>query len=327
MNEITITTNKIGQPLGTSIEIWNWEVPVYLFLGGITAGILVVAALMIIKNREKEFPVATNKIILAAPVLISLGMLALFLDLSHKLYVWRFYTSFSITSPMSWGAWILVFVYPFSILLILGTFRQGFPVLYNKIEAYIKNSPLASFIDQFYTVFDFAEKYKTKIAYATLPVGVLLGIYTGILLSSFGARPFWNSALMGPLFLVSGVSTGVALIVILAKDKIEREYFTKIDIGLITVELIILVLFIIGMATSTAQHINAIDLILGGELTPVFWIFIVGIGLSLPAFLEWLELRGGEIPATLPAALVLTGGLFLRFIFVEAGQISSWLGY
>ncbi len=45
-------------------------------------------------------------------VLLSLGMLALFLDLEHKLYVWRLYTTFEPLSPMSWGAWILVLVYP-----------------------------------------------------------------------------------------------------------------------------------------------------------------------------------------------------------------------
>ena len=36
-------------------------------------------------------------------VFLSLGMFVLFLDLSHKLYVWRLYTPFQITSPMSWG--------------------------------------------------------------------------------------------------------------------------------------------------------------------------------------------------------------------------------
>ena len=39
-------------------------------------------------------------------------------------------------------------------------------------------------------------------------VGIGLGIYTGILLGAFPSRPFWNSSLLGPLFLVSGLSTG-----------------------------------------------------------------------------------------------------------------------
>ena len=39
-------------------------------------------------------------------------MLALWLDLAHRLWAWRFYAVFRPTSPMSWGAWILCLVYP-----------------------------------------------------------------------------------------------------------------------------------------------------------------------------------------------------------------------
>ena len=35
--------------------------------------------------------------------------------------------------------------------------------------------------------------------------GLALGIYTGILLSAMVARPLWNSAVLGPLFLFSGL--------------------------------------------------------------------------------------------------------------------------
>jgi hypothetical protein len=42
-------------------------------------------------------------------------------------------------------------------------------------------------------------------------LGVGLGIYTGILLNTMVARPLWNSAILGPLFLVSGLSAGAAV--------------------------------------------------------------------------------------------------------------------
>jgi len=86
---------------------------------------MVVAAIAILQGREKKWPAAAYKLILWAPVLISIGMLALFIDLSHKLYVWNFYLTFKIASPMSWGAWILVLVYPLTLLLILATFKKG----------------------------------------------------------------------------------------------------------------------------------------------------------------------------------------------------------
>ena len=41
-------------------------------------------------------------------------------------------------------------------------------------------------------------------------------IYTGILLNTMVARPLWNSAILGPLFLVSGLSAGAAVMHITA---------------------------------------------------------------------------------------------------------------
>ncbi|MFC1669859.1 NrfD/PsrC family molybdoenzyme membrane anchor subunit [Spirochaetota bacterium] len=327
MSEITITTNKVARTMGESIGIWGWEVPLYLFLGGLTAGIMILSAIMMLRKKGKEFPLSTNRIILLAPVLISLGMFALFLDLEHKLYAWRFYTAFKITSVMSWGSWILVFVYPFTFFLILGTLKEGFPNAYIWIETKIKGAKSSRYIEWFNKLMSFALRHKTRFAWGTLVVGVLLGIYTGILLSAFGARPFWNSAILGPLFLVSGVSTGAAIIILLSKDHGERLFFTKIDLGLLITEALLIILFVIGMATSTAMHKTAANFILGGSMTPVFWIFILGIGISLPAFLEIMELKGREIPASLAAILVLMGGLLLRFIMVNAGQMISWLPY
>ena len=60
------------------------------------------------------------------------------------------------------------------------------------------------------------------IAVANIVLGVGLGIYTGILLSALGARPFWNSAILGPLFLVSGLSSAAAFAHLVARHAEER---------------------------------------------------------------------------------------------------------
>jgi len=327
MKEITITTGKAMHLAGTSLHIWSWEVPVYLFLGGLTAGIMILSAYMILKDKENRYPYATNKAMLLVPIIMSIGMGALFLDLKHKLYVWRFYTAFNVTSVMSWGSWILLLVYPFSIILILATLKKGYPQLYSFIENFIKKTPFKIFLNLFYKVIQLSEKYKIPIAKISIPVGIGLGIYTGILLSGFGARPFWNSSILGPLFLVSGASTGAALMILLAKEKEEKEFFTKIDLTLIITEISILILFIIGLATSSSKHVESLGLIMGGQLTFQFWGFVMIMGLTIPALLEWMELKGKHIPSYIAASLVLIGGLILRFVMVEAGQISSWLPY
>ncbi len=326
MTEVTITTNKMNPLVDPNLHIWGLDVSIYLFLGGLTAGILVIASLMILWKKSSAFNLATNRLILLAPILLSIGMFFLWLDLENQFKVWRFYATFQVTSPMSWGAWILLLIYPLSILLILSTFRKGYPKVYAWLETRLKSFSLTSkHLGKFRRVFDFSEKHRDLFAKIMIPLAVLLGIYTGILLSAFGARPFWNTSLLGPLFLVSGLSTAAALVILLSRESKEKHFFTKVDLGLIFVELAIISLLIIGMLTSTLQQGKAVQLILGGPLTAYFWVFIIGIGLLLPAFLKIIELKGKEIPASIAASLVLIGGFIMRVVIVEAGQISTWI--
>ncbi|MFC2119688.1 NrfD/PsrC family molybdoenzyme membrane anchor subunit [Bacteroidota bacterium] len=110
MHEITTTrSNHLIDPI---FHAWGWEIPVYLFLGGMVAGMMIISGYFLFSGRYKETNCSCYYLPRMSFILLSLGMLALFLDLEHKLYVWRLYTTFEITSPMSWGSWILIIVYP-----------------------------------------------------------------------------------------------------------------------------------------------------------------------------------------------------------------------
>lgn len=315
MKEIVITTNKMNHLIDPSLHVWGWEISVYLFLGGLTAGILIISASMTLLDKGSEYSFS-KKLSIAGPVVLSIGMFAIFLDLEEKLYAWRFYTAFNVSAPMSWGAWIVLFVYPLNILLIFTSLREGFPVLHGWLKS--GNRVLDWSIEK-------SEEYRRPIAGMNIVMGLLLGIYTGVLLSAYGARPFWNSAVLGPIFLVSGISTAAALVLILSGSRKEQHLFTRVDILLILTELSLLVLLIIGLLTSTSQHMEAAGLILGGELTVFFWVFIFGLGLSVPAVIESIELAGRKLPRLVAPLLVLIGGLLLRIFMVEAGQLSSWI--
>ena len=80
-----------------------------------------------------------------------------------------------------------------------------------------------------------------------------------------------------------------------------------------------------GFLASTQVQIDAARMFLGGEFTTSFWIFVVFMGMIIPALLEIMELRKYHIPAVIPAVLVIFGSLMLRFIIVHAGQASRWL--
>jgi protein NrfD len=312
MNEIEITSGRMNPHIDPHLSIWGWEIPLYLFLGGLVAGLLFFSSLFYLRGKKDIYSTAVKKAVLLAFPLLAIGMIALFLDLSHKLYVWRFYTALRLESPMSWGSWTLLIIMPLSLLWGLSWMEEIWPKF---------RWPWAWLAG----LIRLSSTYKKIQAWILLIGAVVLGIYTGVLLSAFNARPFWNSAILGPLFLISGLSTGIAIILLLSNSTAERRFFSKIDILIIGIELFLIIHLFMGFLASTQVHIEAALLFLGGPYTAPFWIVVVGMGLILPLFIEILELRGYHISIKIPALLILCGGLILRFIVVDAGQTSRWL--
>ncbi len=312
MKEEIIVSGRMNHLVDPQLNIWHWQIPLYLFLGGLAAGILFFAALYYILKKEDVYPAAVKYAPFFAPIILVVGLLALFIDLNHKLYFWRLYTAIRLESPMSWGAWTLLAITPLSFLWAALNIRVLFPKWDWKYK-WLKDFEA------------FCLKYKLILAWAILIYAVILGIYTGILFSAFNARPLWNTSILGPLFLVSGLSTGAAVIILMSKSHAERKQFAQIDLILIGIELFLIVHMFMGFLASHQVQIDAAKLFLGGPYTAPFWIFVVILGLIIPALLEILELRKYKIPVIIPALLVLFGGIMMRFIIAYAGQASRWL--
>jgi protein NrfD len=312
MKEEIIVSGRENPLIDPVLHIWHWQIPLYLFLGGLAAGILFFAALYKIMGKEDKYPTAVKIAPLIVPVLLVLGLFALFLDLKHKAYFWQLYTTIRLQSPMSWGAWALMAITPLSFIYAALNIKEVFPKWDWKYQ----------FLRDFEA---FCLKYILPISWAIIILSVILGVYTGILFSAFNARPLWNTSILGPLFLASGLSTGAATIMLLSKKPDERKLFAKIDLLMIAIELFLIVHMFMGFLASTQVQIDAAHLFLGGDFTAPFWIFVVTLGLIIPAILEIMELRKFHIPVLIPSALVLFGGIMLRFIIAYAGQASRWL--
>ena len=312
MKEEIFVSGRMNQLIDPHLHIWHWQIPLYLFLGGLAAGLLFFVAFFVIQGKEDKYPTATKLATLIVPFVLILGLFALFLDLKHKLFFWRLYTTVRLESPMGWGAWTLMIITPISMIWAALNIRLVFPKWKWPFE----------WLDQLEVFFN---KYKKVLAWVTIFYALILGVYTGILFSAFNARPLWNTSILGPLFLVSGMSTGAAAIILMSRNHEERLTFAKIDLMLIGIELFLIVHMFMGFLASTQVQIDAAQLFLGGPYTAPFWVFVVGLGLVFPAFLEFLELMKIKIPVFLPAVLVLMGGLILRFIIANAGQLSRWL--
>ena len=288
MTEIELFRHSALDP---TLHVWGWEIAVYLFLGGLAAGAMVLAGAA--KSR------AARLLVFVAPLALSLGMLALFLDLENKLHVFRFYTAWRITSPMSWGAWILLLIYPATMLYGLAQFEIA---------------------GRFANVIAFARKYEPRLRGINIALGVALGAYTGILLATLTARAAWGSLFLAPLFLASGVSAAAALAMLLSLSDADRASFRRWDLVAIGAEAVLLGVFFLDLiAAGGARGRAAASLFFGGAYTSVFWSLVVIAGLGVPLVIELVESRH-RIHVALAPALVLIGGLSLRWIFVLAGQ-------
>jgi formate-dependent nitrite reductase membrane component NrfD len=336
MNEELIVSGRMNPNIDPVLHIWHWQIPVYLFLGGLAAGVLFFAALYTIRNESQKYSTAVKIAPIIAPIALVLGLFALFLDLKHKMFFWRLYTTIRIESPMSWGAWVLMAITPLSFFWVAAYLKEIFPrinlrqkftgwmyrIIFKETDGEInwewKYPSLVKFEK-------FVIAKRIELAWAILVLAVILGVYTGILLSAFNARPLWNTAILGPLFLVSGLSTGAASIIWLSSSHEEKKWFTKIDIMLIVVELFFIIHLFMGFMAGSQVQIDSAALFWGGQFTVAFGLFVVILGLVLPALFEVMELKGVHVPVAIPVLLILIGGLIFRFVIVEAGQITRYL--
>jgi formate-dependent nitrite reductase membrane component NrfD len=306
-----IFTTRHNPDVDPWMTMWGWEIPVYLFLGGMVAGMMIIAGYFLFSGRHKESNCSCYSIPLTSFILLSIGMFSLFLDLAHKQYVWRLYTTFQITSPMSWGAWILILVYPALIANIL-------------------IRPPSWMTRRFSKLSDIAGKLQThqffikNIGILNMILGMMLGAYTGVLLSTMGSRPLWNTSLLWVLFLVSGLSTAAAYVHLIAKNRAESELLAKADNGFLVVELFIFVMLFLGLMSSARPHIEAAQLLLTGIYAPAFWVFVIALGIVIPLGIQLLAVNHKIKHTPIAPIMVIIGGLILRFIIVEAGQYSHW---
>lgn len=345
MSPIEFTLHRHNAGIDPSLHLWGWQISIYLYLGGIVAGLMILSGYHTLRDRWDRDRAHGHYVTapLLSLALLSAGMLMLFLDLEHKVHVWRLYLTFKVTSPMSWGSWILLLVYPVLIASALLTLPTALPRL-------VRSVPLLRRIS---AAMEATPALVDLTGFANLVLGAMLGIYTGVLLSSLGARPLWNSALLGPLFLFSGLSTGAAALHLLthlrvppARDEGDfgdaltsalvhwlrppqsgadgHRKLEQADSSFLTIEFALLALYLGGLMTSTAAHQAGAKLLLTGPWASPFWVFVVATGILLPLSLQFLQAQR-RIKATLvPAVLVLGGGLALRIILVAAGQASHW---
>ncbi len=290
---------------------WGLAIAIYLYVAAMAGGAYVAAALCCIFGPKETRKATCYGYIYAIPLLI-IGAIALIVDLGQPTRFLNLLALFKFNSPMSAGAWGLLFFGFFCVLGTIFTLGEGkeggfWGTLYKWIEALVPREGVA--------------------AIGAL-VAVFLMAYTGTLLNSTSV-PMWSETpLLSGLFLASGVSTGVALMLVLNRTitGLPQMYaLEELDNIAIITELVLLVLMILMLRMETGPDGHSLShALVSGKLGTWFWIGAVVVGMILPLILNFLSgLRGkeaGKAPSLISPILILIGGFILRVVIVYAGQ-------
>ena len=299
----------------------------YLFLGGTGAGAIAVASVLDLalvrapfgtdaRVSADEAPPCERVVafaLLAGFAALALGVLCLLFDLGR---IDRALDLFLRPSP----TYLTVGSFALAALVACGAFLALVRF------AYLPFAPRAAV---------------AAVEAVAVAVGLVVVVYTGLLLQGLGAVALWRSPLIPALFALSSLSCGIAVVLAAAffadpdgaADRVVRP-LVRADAAVIVLEAVAAALFAglalasdhPGAAASAAQLVS-------GSGALAWWGGFVACGLAAPlavelAFAARVRARAQERaqqPAlraalAVAAVLVLVGGLSMRGAIVDAGM-------
>lgn len=348
------------EPLVLWQHKWSADlfIPAYLFFGGLTAGLTILAALADLGAMwAPRLAPLSRRCALAGLVCLSVAGFLLTIHLGKPergLGFPLFFTNYH--SWMTRGGWIVGAAAP---LITAYAALWWFGVL---------------------------PTLRRVIGLLAIPVAVLLAIYTGFLLSGTGYVPLWSKEHLPLLFLSSGLTTGTAAAGLLtlaagwlARRGVSDPAFVRRLVGVLLAVLIAAELYEVrdyvtylavrapDKALAESEPTGDFRAPMGARLAYVyltggpgypwklvdegpgevemgsgsrptlaawFWIGFVGLGLALPLLLTALEFlldpfarAVAQGVALVKFSLVLVGGFLLRVVLVWGGDLKAPLPF
>ncbi|MEH6626153.1 MAG: NrfD/PsrC family molybdoenzyme membrane anchor subunit [Motiliproteus sp.] len=324
--------------------MWSWPVYWYLFLAGTGAGAIAISAFIYLRGpggnlAERYFDIAKyGAFIGPLPVIIGTGFLIFELGRPFRAFnimTSNFWFKAFNPSPMNYGGWLL---------LLVGLVSVFYALSFVNWKAMIAGAS-GEVLEKW------SVALRKPLAGACAPLAIATAVYTAMLLGAMPSRPLWNTPVLWALFTISALSSGIAAIMLANRiahrsngDQTRERLFhnsgywlTLSDTILIMIELLVIALFFMFAYVTVQDASYAIKVILpSGQMGPLFWTWVVLIGLLMPLLLEAffllrVQYNGGHfrVPYVFEVALplaILVGGFMLRYVIVVGGQLTGPIG-
>ena len=272
----------------------------YLVLAGAGSGALAVASVGEFRRSSAEGPVAGPAPLgragfVVAPPLVALAGFVLMLDLGRPERIWG------------------VVLHPFHSVASIGAFSLTVTFVLaaaTVVCLFVWKRPGAAGVRALLV---------GNIAFALVTM-----TYSGLLLSTLRAVPFWDTPLIPLLFVVSSLSSGVASIMVagffLSTDDRGADALWASSTALSLIELVVLVALLVQAAVSGVAAQHALGELLYGSAALLFWPGIVAAGIVFPVVCHALSHAFPRHVLMIASMIgVLAGTVCLRYGIVDVG--------
>ncbi len=269
----------------TNTVTWGLYIVLFMFLVGVSAGGLIVVAGSELVGSHRLDSLNLLAVIVSGTA-VAAAAVSIIPDLGRPFMAWQMMVSPQVMSPLVWDM-VVISVY----LAIAG------------IDLWILTRPKPM------------AKWLRVMAMVTLPVAVLVHSITAWIFGFLVARPFWNTAILAPLFISSALVSGTAFVLVVAwivrrVTSWRPPHHVFADLGkllawFVAVDFFLLVAELVTAFTSqTDYHLAPLEMLFTGRQAPLFWGQLV-FGVLLP-FLVYANPRLRSRTKLLVAAAVLS---------------------
>lgn len=244
--------NGLGVTGLSNTVTWGLYIASFMFLVGVSAGgLIVVAGSELVGSHRLE---SLNRLaVIVSGTAIAVAAASILPDLGRPHLAWKMIVTPHLTSPLVWDMVVI------TLYLSIAA-----------VDLWILTRPRPR------------PRALKAMAIVTLPVAVLVHSVTAWIFGFLVARPFWNTAILAPLFISSALVSGTALVLLVAwvvrrTSRWRPEGHVFQDLARLLAWFVAVDAFLLGAELITAYtsqvkyHLAPLEMLLFGRLAPVFW--------------------------------------------------------
>ncbi|MDI3317628.1 MAG: polysulfide reductase NrfD [Bacillota bacterium] len=286
------------------VTSWGLYITAFMFFVGLSAGGLIISAAANLFNAKHFKPVALPALVLSlASILVAAALIIVDLGMPQRILNLVLHPQF--VSPLMWD------------VLVITTY-----ILVEVAYLWAMATRRASVV--------------RLLAMVALPVAVLVHSVTAWIFGLLVARPYWNSAIMAPLFVASALDSGLALLIVVlwllhraGLWRVERTQFHQLANLLAVLVPVDLFMMAAEMLTGTYAGSGTAEgaFMLRAMTGPYAWALWTEIGLALVAFVAlcWERVRTHPSAVAGLSVLVVLSVFFKRIALMAGAMTEPYL--